>query len=136
MNRKKAEEILSKHITLGLSQACQVIDAMLEFASLNRERVKEVLINTFEDFYAEYEPAFTETDKKFLRDDWNTVADSFIRDLFNDLCEPEEQPTDDEIEGWAIETTPSGPYADQVAYYKAEGAKAMRDGEIIKSDKK
>ena len=55
------------------------------FASLNPERVREVVISAFEDFYAEYEPAFTETDKKFLRDDWENVAGKIVTGI-SDLC--------------------------------------------------
>jgi len=38
--------------------------------------------------------------------------------------------TDEEIEKWACENTPSGPEADSVIAYKIIGAKAMRDNEI------
>jgi len=63
----------------------EIIAWLKEFASLNPERVREVVISAFEDFYAEYEPAFTETDKKFLRDDWENVAGKIVTGI-SDLC--------------------------------------------------
>jgi len=43
---------------------------------------------------------------------------------------PAKEITDEEIEKWACENTPSGPEADSVIAYKIIGAKAMRDNEI------
>ena len=92
MNRKKAEEILSKHITLGLSQACQVIDAMLEFASLNRERVKEVL-SEVEDMHPYKQSGNRESYGEYNMG-WSDACDVLGNKIL-DLCEGEEQPTDE-----------------------------------------
>ena len=52
-----------------------------------------------------------------------------FRSGFNYVSQPSDV-SDSAIEKYAFENTPCGPDADQVIFYKIEGAKAMRDGKI------
>ena len=99
------------------------IDDMLEFASqqrLSRERVMDIL----EAFDMYLRKVYGEI--KFNYDD----AMRFV--MNNDLCEGEEQPTDEEIINHIIKNCrhkePPEIMMDEQAYF--EGAKAMRDKQI------